>query len=153
MRNFIFICALALILVYKPVSAQVTDDAKEKEPQSLNKKSRGEKGNPRAQSNLPRFKNRIPRQLTNVPPAQYPSFGSCRIWYAGRTEDQQPAPVPCSSLAGLPLESGAFILYNGKAYDTEYNWRDDPNNERQKEDGRVVPRQIIEILFAEKRQD
>lgn len=63
-----------------------------------------------------------PRALRGVPKGHYPPPGECRIWYPGRPPGHQPPPARCGSLVGrVPV--GAFLLYNDKAYDTEYDWR------------------------------
>jgi len=120
---------------------------KEKSEKREGEKRRARQNNANELRQQPRFKNRIPRQLTHVPKGHYPPPGECRIWYPGQPAGQQPPPVPCNSLIGARLEPGAFILHNDKAYDAEYNWKEDPNQERQKEDTRTIPRQIIDILF------
>ena len=33
---------------------------------------------------------------------------------------QQAKPAPCSSLGAIPR--GAFVLFDGKAYDADYDW-------------------------------
>ena len=63
-----------------------------------------------------------PKKLKGVPPGHYPPPGSCRLWYEGRPPGHQPKPVPCESLIGR-VPPGAFLLYNGAAWDGEYDWR------------------------------
>src|SRR5262249_41636834 len=60
-----------------------------------------------------------PRQI-HVPPGHYPPRGFCRLWYPGRPPGHQPPPMACSQLTGRP---GAFVLYNGVAWDVDYNWQ------------------------------
>jgi hypothetical protein len=57
-----------------------------------------------------------------VPPGHYPEPGQCRLWYAGRPPGQQPGPIACDVLIGR-VPRGSFVLYNSKAWDTEYDWR------------------------------
>ncbi|HSL70720.1 MAG TPA: hypothetical protein VK864_10795 [Longimicrobiales bacterium] len=63
-----------------------------------------------------------PRAL-KVPPGHYPPRGQCRLWYPGRPPGHQPSPGPCSQFRGVAAGSGAFILYNGNAWDSDYDWR------------------------------
>jgi hypothetical protein len=63
-----------------------------------------------------------PRGLRGVPPGHYPRAGQCRVWYEGRPPGQQPRPTACSNLIGR-VPDGAFILHNGKAWDSQYDWR------------------------------
>jgi hypothetical protein len=60
-----------------------------------------------------------PRRI-HVPPGHYPPPGYCRLWYPGRPPGHQPRPLACKQIA---VPAGAFILYNGVAWDTDYNWR------------------------------
>ena len=77
-----------------------------------------------------------PRAL-HIPPGHYPPPGHCRLWYPDRPPGHQPPPVRCEQLVAGP---GGFILYNGQAWDANYNWqgyaRQHPG---------VVPRIIIEL--------
>lgn len=61
-----------------------------------------------------------PRHI-HVPPGHYPPPGFCRLWYPGRPPGHQPPPMACSQITGRP---GAFVLYNGVAWDADYNWHD-----------------------------
>ena len=65
--------------------------------------------------------NRVAPRTVNVPKGHYPPPGQCRLWFEGRAAGRQPRPTKCQSLAGN-VPSGAFILYNDKAWDTDYNW-------------------------------
>jgi hypothetical protein len=65
---------------------------------------------------------RGPRKLNGVPPGHYPRPGQCRVWYQGRPPGQQPRPVPCGSLTGR-VPFGSFLLFGGRAWDTEYDWK------------------------------
>lgn len=60
-----------------------------------------------------------PREL-RVPPGHLPPPGHCRLWYPGRPPGHQPPPVPCRQLRVAP---GAFVLYEGRAWDADYDWR------------------------------
>jgi hypothetical protein len=60
-----------------------------------------------------------PRRI-HVPPGHYPPPGFCRLWYPGRPPGHQPPAMACSQVTGRP---GAFVLYNGVAWDVDYNWQ------------------------------
>lgn len=77
-----------------------------------------------------------PRTI-HVPPGHYPPSGHCRLWYAGRPPGHQPPPVRCERVAVAP---GAFILYNGTAWDGGYDWR----GHARRHPG-SVPRVIIDV--------
>ena len=62
------------------------------------------------------------RHPGEVPPGHYPPPGECRIWYVNRPPGQQPPPARCDALIGR-VPYGAFILYNDRAWDTQYDWR------------------------------
>lgn len=62
-----------------------------------------------------------PRGL-KVPPGHYPPPGQCRLWYPGTPPGEQPKPAPCGQLRGR-VPAGAFILYNSRAWDADYDWR------------------------------
>jgi hypothetical protein len=95
------------------------------------------------------FPNKVPRVLDNIPVQHFPRPGECRIWYPDRSVGEQPPPMKCEVLIGIMLGQGAFILtYEGKAYDAEYNWKKDPNNERLKEKSGKIPKTVIDILFG-----
>ena len=94
---------------------------------------------------LPRNGTTGPRQLSGVPKGHYPPPGSCRIWYPNRPAGQQPPPASCNSLVGVRLEPGAFILHGDKAYDSEYDWR----QEERKRPG-SVGRDILDIFFPQR---
>lgn len=82
----------------------------------------------------------------HVPKGHYPPPGACRVWYAGRPPGHQPRPTSCGRLYGrAPL--GAFILYNGNAWDTEYDWY---GHERRYRGS--VPRVIISISQSMRRR-
>ena len=81
-----------------------------------------------------------------VPPGHYPPAGACRVWYAGRPPGHQPRATSCNRLYGR-VPYGAFILYNGNAWDGDYDWY---GYERQYR-GRV-PRVIISISQSMRRR-
>jgi hypothetical protein len=78
-----------------------------------------------------------PRRV-HVPPGHYPPPGHCRIWYQGRPPGHQPRPFPCHQRVAVP--PGAFILYNGVAWDGDYDWR----GHARRQPG-SVPSVIVEI--------
>lgn len=90
---------------------------------------------------VPQEQGRGPKAL-RVPPGHYPPPGECRLWYAGRPPGHQPRPVPCGRLIGS-VPHGAFVLYNGRAWDTDYDWR--IREARQKGS---VPSVILELTLA-----
>lgn len=55
-----------------------------------------------------------------VPPGQFPPAGQCRVWIHDLPPGQQAKPAQCSSLGAIPR--GAFVLFDGKAYDADYDW-------------------------------
>jgi hypothetical protein len=57
----------------------------------------------------------------HIPPGHFPPPGYCRLWYPGRPPGQQPNPFPCHKPVAVP--AGAFILYKGVAWDSDYDWR------------------------------
>ena len=61
-------------------------------------------------------------RAAKVPPGHFPPPGQCRLWYPGRPPGKQPPPTRCNELRGA-AGSGAFILYNSKAWDADYDWR------------------------------
>ena len=69
-----------------------------------------------------------PRSL-GVPRGHYPPPGECRLWFPGRPPGQQPPPARCGTLAGR-VPYGAFILYNGREWDTRYDWREHERRNR-----------------------
>lgn len=76
-------------------------------------------------------------RAVRIPPGHYPPPGHCRLWYPDRPPGHQPPPVRCEQLvAGL----GGFILYDGRAWDVDYDW---PGYARQHPG--AVPRIIIEL--------
>ncbi|WP_426062059.1 hypothetical protein [Hymenobacter sp. B1770] len=91
---------------------------------------------------LPRAGTAGPRELAGVPRGHYPPPGECRVWYPNRPPGHQPPPTSCDRLAGVRLEPGAFILHGDRAYDAEYNWRE----EDRRRPG-TVGRDILDILF------
>lgn len=85
------------------------------------------------------------RSPGEVPPGHYPPPGECRIWYVNRPPGQQPPPRRCESLVGR-VPYGAFLLYNRKAWDTEYDWR----REESRRPG-SVPEAVLRIMNAIRR--
>ena len=55
-----------------------------------------------------------------VPPGQYPPKGQCRVWIQDRPPGQQRDAAPCDALGDIP--AGAFILFGGEAWDSDYDW-------------------------------
>ena len=83
-----------------------------------------------------------PRALRGVPPGHYPPPGECRLWYAGRPPGHQPPPVRCERLKGS-VPRGAFVLYNGRAWDGDYDWRI-----REAQAKGSVPAAILELTLS-----
>jgi hypothetical protein len=82
-----------------------------------------------------------PRSV-RVPPGHYPRHGDCRLWYPDRPPGHQPRPVPCSQLRSV-AGTGAFILHNGRAWDSNFDWR-----EYERRSPGSVPRVILELVSA-----
>jgi hypothetical protein len=80
-----------------------------------------------------------------VPPGHYPPRGACRLWYEGRPPGRQPRATNCERLYGR-VPYGAFILYNGNAWDGDYDW---VRYERRYRNS--VPRVIVEIVASRRR--
>lgn len=80
-----------------------------------------------------------------VPRGHYPPPGECRIWYPGTPPGQQPPPSRCDRLVGR-VPYGAFILYNGKEWDTRYDWR-----EHERRNRGSVPGAILELVSSLRR--
>lgn len=75
-----------------------------------------------------------------IPPGHYPPPGECRVWYAGRPPGQQPPPYPCGRLEGrVPL--GAWLLFDGKYWDTRRDWR-----ERERRHPDSVPGIVLRLM-------
>ncbi len=83
---------------------------------------------------------RGPRKLGRIPPGHYPPPGQCRVWFPGRPPGQQPPPRRCRELRGR-VPRGAFVLYNGNAWDTTYDWHHYENRRPGS-----VPRIILELV-------
>ena len=81
-----------------------------------------------------------------VPPGHYPPRGACRVWYEGRPPGRQPRATNCDRLYGR-VPYGAFILYNGNAWDTDYDW---VRHERRYRNS--VPRVILQIVASRRDQ-
>jgi len=86
------------------------------------------------------------RSPGEVPPGHYPPPGECRLWYVDRPPGHQPPPSRCDSLVGR-VPFGAFVLYNRKAWDTEYDWR----REESRRPG-SVPEAVLRIMTAVRRR-
>lgn len=69
-------------------------------------------------------RGRGPR-TTMIPPGQYPPAGQCRLWIVGTPPGQQAHPAACDALGTIP--TGAFVLFNNKAWDMDYDWSTDAN--------------------------
>jgi hypothetical protein len=81
-----------------------------------------------------------------VPPGHYPPRGACRVWYEGRPPGRQPRATSCDRLYGR-VPYGAFILYNGNAWDADYDWY---RHERRYRG--TVPRVIVQIVQSRDRR-
>ena len=62
----------------------------------------------------------VGRRTLFVPPGQYPPAGQCRVWIHDRPPGQQARPAACNALGNIP--EGAFVLFNGEAWDIDYDW-------------------------------
>lgn len=80
-----------------------------------------------------------PRKL-DVPPGHYPLPGECRVWFPGRPPGQQPRATVCKNLVGK-VPAGAFLLYNEKHYDANYDWAAHAQRESWS-----VPRTVVQVL-------
>jgi hypothetical protein len=68
---------------------------------------------------------RIPgRRTLFVPPGHYPPAGQCRVWIHDQPPGQQRDPAPCNALGTIP--PGAFVLFDGQAWDADYDYASDP---------------------------
>lgn len=83
-----------------------------------------------------------PRKLGRIPPGHYPPAGHCRLWIPGRPPGHQPPPVRCGSLARR-VPGGAFVLYNSRAWDGDYDWR-----RYERRNPGSVPELILSILYG-----
>lgn len=83
-----------------------------------------------------------PKKLGGVPPGHYPPPGQCRLWYAGRPPGHQPRSGPCEALVGR-VPHGAFVLYNGAAWDADYDWR-----AHERRHSGSVPNVILRVLVG-----
>lgn len=84
-------------------------------------------------------------RVRGVPRGHYPPPGECRIWHPERPPGQQPPPAKCDRLVGrVPL--GAFVLYNGKEWDTRYDWQDHERRNRGS-----VPEVILDVMRSLRR--
>lgn len=80
-----------------------------------------------------------------VPRGHHPPPGECRLWYPAREPGQQPPPAKCDGLVGrVPL--GAFVLYNGKEWDSRHDWGDQERRNRGS-----VPGIILELMRSVRR--
>ena len=62
-----------------------------------------------------------PRQLADVPLEDYPPAPLCRLWLTDRAAGEQPEATECHKLGKVP--AGAFVLFNNKSWDADYDWR------------------------------
>ena len=94
----------------------------------------------------PRTGINSPRKLKGVPKGHYPPPGTCKIWYPNRPPGHQPPATSCNKIYRTKLEPGAFILHGDRAYDADYNWREE---ERRRPGS--IERDILDILFPRSR--
>ena len=104
-----------------------------------------ERGRGRGRGNRDNDSYRGYRSL-RVPPGHYPPRGACRVWFEGRPPGRQPRATSCERLYGR-VPYGAFILYNGNAWDGDYDWY---RYERRYRGN--VPRVIISISQSMRRR-
>ena len=98
-------------------SEKAYDKAAEKSDKAFDKAA--EKSE-KAENKSAHASNKGPRHI-NVPPGHYPPEGMCRLWFQDRAPGQQPQPTECNKLRGK-VPAGAFVLYNGKYWDADYDW-------------------------------
>ncbi|MFO7721509.1 MAG: hypothetical protein R6W85_13870 [Gillisia sp.] len=122
------------------------DHNKTKDYQKVDRKQKGKKGDIVGYVVLPRTGTVSPRKLKAVPKGHYPPPGSCKIWYPNRPPGHQPAATSCSNVYRTKLEPGAFILHGDRAYDADYNWKE----EERRRPG-TVSVDILDILFPPRR--
>lgn len=60
------------------------------------------------------------KRLLFLPPGHYPPEGQCRVWVHGLPPGQQAKAAACNALRSIP--AGAFILFGGDAWDFDYDW-------------------------------
>ncbi|HZJ35059.1 MAG TPA: hypothetical protein VFD29_00365 [Gillisia sp.] len=87
-----------------------------------------------------------PRKLKGVPKGHYPPPGSCRIWYPNRPPGHQPPATSCNNVYRTRLEPGAFVLHGDRAYDADYDWR-----EQERRHPGSVSKDILDVLFPRNR--
>lgn len=58
-----------------------------------------------------------PVAVLDIPPAQFPPAGACRVWMPGAPPAQQPDPCSCFSLL-RNVPAGAWVLYRPTADET-----------------------------------
>ena len=83
----------------------------------------------------------------HVPRGHYPPRGACRVWFEGRPPGRQPRAMRCDQLYGR-VPYGAFILYNGNAWDADYDWY---RHERRYRNS--VPRVIVQLTQSRRDRD
>jgi outer membrane biosynthesis protein TonB len=79
------------------------------------------------------------RTLSDIPPGHYPPQGQCRLWFAGRAPGQQPKATECNKIGKVP--AGAFVLFNNKAWDADYDWK-----AQEKREWGSVPGPVLEAM-------
>lgn len=80
-----------------------------------------------------------------VPRGHYPPPGACRLWFPGRPPGQQPPPTSCDRLVGQ-VPRGAFVLYNDREWDADYDWR-----EHERRNRGSVPEVILQLMRGVRR--
>lgn len=122
------------------------ENHKTKDYHKVDRKQKGKNGDILGYVVFPRTGTVSPRKLKGVPKGHYPPPGSCKIWYPNRPPGHQPAATSCNNVYRTKLEPGAFILHGDRAYDADYDWRE----EERRRPGTVTV-DILDILFPKRR--
>ncbi len=85
-----------------------------------------------------------PRTLSDLPGNAFPPAGQCRVWYPDRAPGKQPKAAPCKNIKNVP--AGAFLLYDKRVWDADYDW-----SAARQRDPKSVPQVVVDALKKDKR--